>query len=1006
VEVTLTAGATSLGLIRYNLPIAVRDCSLTDTAFDPVPVTSTGSDVTYNSATNPNALSVCAGNLLSFTVQASNTNLSRNITITYQFDPPAPGLSALTMTQTSLAPGIATFELQTTAAMASTTPYTLSLHAQDDACPLADDDDIQLQISIVPNIVITSTPDIICVGDVYTLQAEGLGTSNQYTWSVMPGGDATPALTQNVASQNVSPDSTTTYRVSTPIATTGCQSEDFVTVDVSLHRLQFDVVDESCSSLGSIDLTAFGTNSAPLSYSWSSGVGGSGIVVNQEDQTSLQGSPTGIIYTVTVEDLVSGCDNTASATIMETTGPVITLTPDATTVCENSNATIEVNFTSGQGPFDIWVNNPITGSPDYTDVTDPYDIVLPITNTTSISVLQVRDVNDCISDPATLPAAINIISRPAITSSFDAAGPICLGDPLGLTISHSAPGTYSVVYSIGGVNQPAVSLADNAVVDVPDPTIASSVAYDVESVSYTNAPACATSDAANTFISVVTHPLPTASIPNGSTVSACAGSNAILQITLTGDGPWTIEYTLDGIAQPAFVVPDNPATPNYVYPWALSTSGEYCITEVTDANCDNSVTNQCADVVINPFPTLTSFTINSVDAVTGQVDVCENDNIDVEVEMTPVGNNYTLVFIGTPNVGIGTYNNQSQSFAETIVGTSNFTLELDKIYFTSAPACSTLVDEVIAVNIRTDISVSQTGLVCDNVGENYSIEYTISGGTPPLAEATGGVGGTFLGNVFTTDPLPSGGTGGSWSFTDSYECNTEVMTNTGYVCPVLSNGGVMTTTGLSICSPSTGPAPAPATQSTAYTADPHDAFMFVLHTNAANVLGSAIARSCGDPIFGDANTPLAFGAASAPGIVVSGTTYYISCVVGNDDGLGCVDESNPTIQFSSNTQSVVWYVTGSATISAPSGLDACAGVSVPLQVDFTGNAPWTFEYSIDNVNQPANRSTISKPLHFQLKPNGHFCYRQPYKQSTSMQWHYCRICRCCHSSASNRNAQR
>ena len=66
----------------------------------------------------------------------------------------------------------------------------------------------------------------------------------------MPGGDATPALTQNVATQNVSPDSTTTYRVSTPLNTAGCQSEALVTVDVSLHRLQLDGVDESCGSLG------------------------------------------------------------------------------------------------------------------------------------------------------------------------------------------------------------------------------------------------------------------------------------------------------------------------------------------------------------------------------------------------------------------------------------------------------------------------------------------------------------------------------------------------------------------------------------------------------------------------------------------------------------------------------------------------------------------------------------------------------------------------------------
>ncbi|MFM9004501.1 MAG: hypothetical protein ACKOSR_03210, partial [Flavobacteriales bacterium] len=460
---------------------------------------------------------------------------------------------------------------------ASTTPYTLLLHAEDDACPIPDDDDIQLQISIVPSLSIVSAPDVICVGDVYTLQAEGLGSSTQYTWSVQPGGDATPALTQNVASQNVSPDSTTTYRVSTPLNTAGCQSEDFVTVDVSLHRLQLDGVDESCGSLGSIDLTPLGTNSTNLTYAWSAGAGGSGIVNVQQDQSGLQGNAT---YTVIVNDLTNGCDNTASVTLSETTGPEFNLSTSASTVCQNSNATVVVDFTAGQAPFDLWIANPISGNPDINDVTDPYNYVLPITANTTVTVLQVRDANGCVSDPVTVPQDIAIASRPAITSSFDPAGPICLGSPLELTIGHSVAGSYSVVYSIAGVNQPAVTLADNAVVDVPDPVSAGTVAYDVESVSYTDAPACPSNDAANASINVITNTAPSATLPDATTVSACAGNSAILQFTLTGDGPWTVQYTRDGVAQAPLNVPDNAANPSFIYPWALSVAGTYCITQV------------------------------------------------------------------------------------------------------------------------------------------------------------------------------------------------------------------------------------------------------------------------------------------------------------------------------------------------------------------------------------------------------------------------------------------
>lgn len=973
IDIELTEGGSYAGTLQYCLPIAVRDCSLTDTAFDPIPVTSTGTDVTYTDSPGaaPDVVSVCAGNLLSFTVQASNPNLSRNITITYQFSPAAPALSAITMTQSSLAPGVATFELQTTPGMASATPYTLQLHAEDDACPIPDDDDIEIQISILPNINITSTPAVICQGDAFTLTAEGAGSGNQYTWEVLPGGDATPALAQNVATQNVSPDSSTTYRVSTPLNTGSCASEDFITVDVSLHRLQLDAIDESCGTPGSIDLTAFGTNSANLTYNWVAGAGGAGIVNGQEDQNNLQGTLAGALYTVTVIDPVSGCDATGSATIGETAGPEFTLSAP-TIVCEGENATVEIDFTAGLAPFDVWIANPIAGAPDLVDVTDPYDYTTLIASNTTVSVLQVRDANGCVSDPITVPQDVTINSRALVTSSFDAVSPLCVGEALELFLSHSDPGSYSITYSIGGTNQPPVVVADNGSIDVPDPTAAGLVTYDIESVAYTTAPACPSTDASNASVNVNTNANPTATLPDNFTASACAGNNAVVQLTLTGDGPWVVEYTLDGVAQADLNIADNPANPNYIFVWNLTAAGEYCITSVSDVNCTSSITGECVDVVINPLPTLVSFTINGENALASPVDVCAGDPIDIEVEVTPAGNNYSYEFIGTPDVGVNTFNNESSSFIETITATNNFSLELDQVYFTSAPACFDQVDETIVVNIRADIQVAQTDLVCDNVGENYTIEYTITGGSSPYTEAPGGVGGAFASNVFTTASMPSGGTGGSWTFNDFYDCNSVIMTDAGFTCPTTTDGGVMTASALSICSPAASPAQATATQSTAYTADANDAFMFVLHSNPADALGSEIARSCGDAIFGDANTPLSFGAISGAGVVVSGTTYYISCVVGNNDGSGCVNETNPNIQFSSNTQSVVWYVAGTATISAPSGVDACAGQTVSLEVDFTGNGPWTFVYSIDGANQPSIVVPALNPYTFNATQSGTF----------------------------------
>ena len=960
VNITITGpGGINLGTVHYSFMVAVRDCAVTLTTFDAVPVTSVGTSVTYtdNPGATNDAVEVCAGELLAFTVQASNINLSRNITISYAFNPPAPGLAAITMTQQSLSPGIAYFELQTTGDMASATPYTLTLHAEDDQCPTPTEDDIEIDIIIRPNIEITSAPDVICPGDVFSIQAEGVGSSNAYTWEVLPGGDATPALTQNVATQNVSPDSTTTYRVSTSLNAGACSSEDFITVDVSLHRLQLSTINETCGQLGSIDVTPLGNNSANLTYAWSAGAGGSGLTPGQQDQTGLEGSATGITYTVIVQDLDNGCTISGSSSITETAGPTFVLTYPPV-VCENTNATIVIDFTAGQAPFDIWVNNPITGAPDFTDVADPYNYVVAIPSNTTVTFLQVRDANGCISDASVVTDA-DIEARPLVTSSFSAAGPLCIGDPLSLSIDHSVAGTYSVIYSIGGVAQTAQSVADNGTIDVADPTAAGTVIYDIESVSYTNAPACPSTDANNPSVSVITNPTPTATVPVGLTASVCEPLNATVAITLTGDGPWQLEYTLNGAPQPTLTIADNPANPNYIYNWSIGVSGTYCITEVTDANCSATVSNQCFDVVINPIPDFVSFTINGQDASASPIDICEGDNIDIEVEITPTGNTFSYVFVGTPDIGVGTYDNQSSSFSETIIASQDFALELDKIYFTQTPLCFVQVDEVVEVEVHPDIVVSQTDLTCDNIAENYTIEFTITSGTGPFTEAVGGIGGSFVDEVFTTVALPSGGTGGSWTFSDSYNCNSVTLTNTGYTCPIISDGGTMTAGTLTLCSPATAPAIATATQSTPFTADPNDAFMFILHTNASNVFGSEIARSCGNASFGDADSPLAFGASSAAGVIVSGVTYYISCVVGNNDGTGCVDETHPSTQFSSNTQSVVWYESGTAALSAQSSISACEGESVALDIDFTGTGPWNVVYSIDGTNQPAINTAVS-----------------------------------------------
>ena len=971
VQINVISGGNTIGTILETTTIVVRNCNAIPTVFEPVPVISTGTATTYtDNATGNDQLKVCAGDSLVFAVQASNYDVTlteytpRAIDITYAFNPPAPGLSAIAMVQTGTNPAVASFRLLTTGAMASSTPYVLELHAEDDLCPIPGFDDITLEILIQPSVRLTNNDTTVCSNQSVALSAYGLSASN-YSWSVTSGDNAGSPFSTN-PTQNVTPDSTTTYQVSASGISAGCPSSDQIVVHVPLHRLQIAATNESCSTLGSINLTPLGDNSSNLNYNWTAGAGGSGIVAGAQDQNALQGTVAGATYTVIVTDTDFGCSKTASATITETIGPEFTLSAP-TNACEGGQASVTVDFTAGQAPFDVWTTTaPNAGltNADATDVADPYVFQVAMNGNTSAGVLYVRDASGCVSAPGSIPPPTTINERPLVNATFSPVTPLCLGDALSLVVDFDIAGSYSVVYSIAGVNQPAVTLADLATINVPDPTTASTVTYDIESVSYTSIPACPSTDASNTSIDVVTYPRPNATLPNSS-VSACQGNSAIVQVTLAGTAPWTITYTRDGAAQPA-------VTGILTSPYTLTPTvgGTYCLTSVTDAHCDSTITGECIDVVINPYPTLTSFTIDGVASTpVGSVDVCQGDNMVVEVEVTPAANNLTYVFIDTPDYGFGTLNNQSSSYQQTFTPTANFTLELDKIYFSSAPACSTLVNQEIDINIRTNISATQTAITCDNVAENYQITFTLSGGAQPYVTDAGSGAGTFAGNVFTTASLPSGGTGGTWIFSDNYNCNDVTMTNPGHTCPVISNAGVMTTTPLLLCSNGT-PNTATGTQSTAYTADGNDAVMFILHSVQNDILGSEISRSCGNAVFGDAGNPIVFGAATGPNTVVSGTTYYISCVVGNANAASCVDVSHINTQFSTTHQAVTWFTTGSAALSASGALDACVGQTIDLNVNFTGASPWTFIYSINGTNQTPVAVSSTNPYTLSASQSG------------------------------------
>ncbi|MEZ4965258.1 MAG: proprotein convertase P-domain-containing protein [Saprospiraceae bacterium] len=148
---------------------------------------------------------------------------------------------------------------------------------------------------------------------------------------------------------------------------------------------------------------------------------------------------------------------------------------------------------------------------------------------------------------------------------------------------------------------------------------------------------------------------------------------------------------------------------------------------------------------------------------------------------------------------------------------------------------------------------------CDGANQNYTVSFAVSGGTPPFVAA----GGSFSGNIFTSDPIASGQ---SYSFvvTDANGC-TAAAVNGSYNCNCTTNAGQMSGTQLTACEGDS----VTAQHLGGEVLDADDVVAFVLHDQPGATLGTVFAQ----------NTSGTFGLQNG---MTYGIVYYISLIVGND----------------------------------------------------------------------------------------------------------------------------
>lgn len=304
------------------------------------------------------------------------------------------------------------------------------------------------------------------------------------------------------------------------------------------------------------------------------------------------------------------------------------------------------------------------------------------------------------------------------------------------------------------------------------------------------------------------------------------------------------------------------------------------------------------------------------------------------------GGNATIFFNFT---GTSTYSatvtdgNNTQSFTNLVDGstatvnpTQNATYTLVSITDMNT-GCSGTVDNTnntASFTVTTPPTATTPTYVCNATGTGYFASFDVNGGNggPYIVNevSPGGIGGSFSGNTYTSNEIPSG-VSFSFEIDDANACGPTVVSGS-HDCACLTQVGQMDGNTLEMCDQQTATATYDQTNEVL---DADDVVEYVLHTGPSNVLGTVIDSSATAPSFG-------FG-----GNMTYGTTYYISAVAGNDQGNGFVDKTDGCMQVAVGTP-VVWNQSPQAFAGAQN-TQVCEGDDINLTSDNVGGAfyNWT-----------------------------------------------------------------
>lgn len=400
-------------------------------------------------------------------------------------------------------------------------------------------------------LVAAPTANTPCAGETLNLEANPTNGTAPFTYA-WAGPSSFSATSANPSINNATTARAGTYTVTITDAN-NCTASMSILVEVNSIAITATVTSASSCGMsnGSIDLSV-SDGISPYNYDWND---------NALDGTE---DPTGLApgtYTVTVTDN-NGCSNTAVAAIGSTGGPVVTVTPTATT-CNQSNGTLTVTVSGGSSPYTFdWAH--IAGASNAQNLTNvaagTYNVV-------------VTDNLGCVAAGSGVVAA-SISPSVSVTTLTNTSCNLSNG-AVNITASGGTPPyTYDWAHIAGTSNAEDLT----------------GLAPGTYTVTVTDGSACTVSTTA------VIAPSTGMTASTVTTNEQCAMSNGAIDLSVSGgSAPYTYDWNNDGTG-------DN----NDAQDLSGLSTGTYAVTVTDNAGC-----TAAASASITSFGSLTLTTVTT-----------------------------------------------------------------------------------------------------------------------------------------------------------------------------------------------------------------------------------------------------------------------------------------------------------------------------------------------------------------------------------------------------------